>query len=224
MDDNKYKGYIKDYDGGTLMECVLRPKINYLNVPGMIKVQREAVYEKIQEISNSHIVHPGIEGVVAAGKNAASAGIVKSMDDIPGLKEAGWKATISDKDLKKQREQLRGILESVKTHDDSWPFLDPVDTDEVADYLDVIKEPIDLQTIDKRMNMGFYRTRDIFVADMRRMFDNCRAYNRPETEYYGCANNLEEFFKQQMQKLFSQMTSSNAAMQQQQPIAGSTAS
>jgi histone acetyltransferase len=77
--DEKYKGYIKDYDGGTLMECVIRPKIKYLEIPSMIKYQRQQVYEKAKEISNSHIIYNGIKG----GKNGKP--ITKSIMDIPGM-------------------------------------------------------------------------------------------------------------------------------------------
>lgn len=34
-------GYIKDYDGGTLMECVLHPKLPYGDLAGMLRTQKE---------------------------------------------------------------------------------------------------------------------------------------------------------------------------------------
>jgi len=40
----KWAGYIKDYDGGTLMECKIHPRVNYLRVPEIIKSQREVRY------------------------------------------------------------------------------------------------------------------------------------------------------------------------------------
>jgi len=57
---DKWKGYIKDYEGGTLMECCILPNIEYLQIPKMIHKQREAVYDKIKQISNSHIIRPGL--------------------------------------------------------------------------------------------------------------------------------------------------------------------
>ncbi len=38
---DRWVGYIKDYDGGTLMECVINPHVNYLDIPGLIARQRE---------------------------------------------------------------------------------------------------------------------------------------------------------------------------------------
>jgi histone acetyltransferase len=80
LEEKRYKGYIKDYDGGTLMECVLRTRINYLDVPGMIKLQRQAVYEKLKEVSNSHIIYPGIEAFKQGRKPM-------SIDEVPGLRK-----------------------------------------------------------------------------------------------------------------------------------------
>lgn len=34
--------YIKDYDGGTLMECRIDPKLPYIDLPAMIRLQRQA--------------------------------------------------------------------------------------------------------------------------------------------------------------------------------------
>ena len=34
MPRERWMGYIKDYDGGTLMECAMNRKLNYLKLPG----------------------------------------------------------------------------------------------------------------------------------------------------------------------------------------------
>lgn len=36
----KWAGFIKDYDGGTLMECRVHTTINYLQIPEMVRKQR----------------------------------------------------------------------------------------------------------------------------------------------------------------------------------------
>lgn len=47
----------------------------------------------------------------------------------------------------------------------------------------------------------YYVTKRLFIADMARIFSNCRVYNSPETEYFKCANKLELFFQNKMRKL-----------------------
>jgi histone acetyltransferase len=56
-----WAGYIKDYEGGTIMECALLPKINYLEIRDIIARQRGVVLAKIREVSKSHKVYPGIQ-------------------------------------------------------------------------------------------------------------------------------------------------------------------
>lgn len=40
MPPERWKGYIKDYDGGTLMECKIHPTIDYNSIGSIIKKQR----------------------------------------------------------------------------------------------------------------------------------------------------------------------------------------
>jgi histone acetyltransferase len=69
---------IKDYDGGTLMECIICPDIDYLHVPEMVAKQRKAIHDKIKEISNSHVKHRGLD--VFKNEN----GFI-NIENIPGI-------------------------------------------------------------------------------------------------------------------------------------------
>lgn len=61
MATDRWAGWIKDYDGGTLMECKINQHINYLDIPGTLAAQREAVYARIKQITNTHSVYPGLD-------------------------------------------------------------------------------------------------------------------------------------------------------------------
>ena len=52
---------------------------------------------------------------------------------------------------------------------------------------------MDLKTMSERLKSSYYCNKRLFIADMKRMFANCRAYNAPDTEYYNCANALEKY-------------------------------
>jgi len=187
----KWIGFIKDYDGGTLMECVIHPTIKYLKIPEMIQIQRKAIYDKIKEISFSHVVHKGLENF----KNAK--GIIQ-IEQIPGILQTGWRPhEQTDDEFNVVQQTLEEVLEKIKEHPSSWPFLIPVDRKEVPDYYEVIKDPIDLTLVEKRIKArNYYITKEIFLADLKRMCDNCRIYNREDTEYYKCANDIQnEFLK-----------------------------
>ena len=59
MPREKWFGYIKDYDGGTLMECYLSPKINYLKLTEMLAEQKKCIWMAINKIRPQK-VYPGL--------------------------------------------------------------------------------------------------------------------------------------------------------------------
>jgi len=197
LDRKAWLGFIKDYDGGTLMECVIHKRVNYMKVPDMVGMQRKAIFDKIKEISFSHIKHKGIDHFKTED------GIL-DISQIPGIKESGWKPPRLTKDeLIAMQQQCRQVLYAIREHSSSWPFHHPVNKDEVPDYHEIIKDPLDLEEMERRVNLGnYYITKDIFLADLKRICDNCRIYNREDTEYYKCANDIENEFINKRSKWF----------------------
>lgn len=192
-----YNGYIKDYEGATLMGCELNPRIIYTEFTAIIRKQKEIVKHLIEmkqkEISQCY---PGL--------NFFKEGIQKiPIDSIPGLKLTGWKPgqnhgtkrNIEETlDPEQLYQALRSVLNQVRNHNSAWPFLKPVDRAEVPDYYDHIKYPMDLKTMAERLKMRYYVHRKLFIADMSRIFSNCRHYNEPDTEYVKCTNALEKYY------------------------------
>ena len=56
-----YQGYIKDYEGATLMGCELNPKIVYTEFSAVVRRQKE-ILKKLIERKQAQIrkVHPGL--------------------------------------------------------------------------------------------------------------------------------------------------------------------
>jgi hypothetical protein len=113
-------------------------------------------------------------------------------------------ANLKDLDLA-DIENLRKLLGSMKTHKHSWPFLAPVDLKDVPDYYNVIKEPMDLKTMESKLNTGKYTNLAQFIGDMTKVFDNCRYYNDRKSPFYNCAEQLEAFFVQKIKTFRDQM-------------------
>jgi histone acetyltransferase len=67
----------------------------------------------------------------------------------------------------------------VKKHPSSWPFRDPVSLEDVPDYVLIVKEPIDLKTIEKKLSNSEYTNKQQFVEDILRVCKNSRLYNQP---------------------------------------------
>ncbi|XP_045453626.1 histone acetyltransferase KAT2A [Melitaea cinxia] len=192
-----YSGYIKDYEGATLMHCELNPRIVYTQFTAVIRRQKEIV-KKLIDMRQKEVrkIHPGL--------NCFKEGVRSiPVECIPGVREAGWRearAARAVSDPEPDPAALRAVLHAVKNHAAAWPFLKPVDKTEVPDYYDHIKYPMDLRTIGERLKARYYSSRRLFIADMARIFSNCRLYNSPDTDYYRCANTLEKYFQAKMKE------------------------
>ncbi|KAM6958873.1 histone acetyltransferase KAT2B [Aplochiton taeniatus] len=187
----KYVGYIKDYEGATLMGCELNPSIPYTEFSVIIKKQKEII-KKLIERKQAQIrkVYPGLSCFKEGVRQIP-------IESIPGIRETGWKPLGKGKELKDPDQlysTLKTILQHVKSHQNAWPFMEPVKKTEAPGYYQVIRFPMDLKTMSERLKSRYYTTRKLFMADMQRIFTNCREYNPPESEYYKCANLLEKFF------------------------------
>lgn len=167
------------------------PKIRYLDANKILLVQKAAIMRKIREISKSHIVRPGLQ----VFKNPE----VTQIDPltIPGLKEAGWTPAMDEIARRLKRSPhyavMQALLNEMQAHPSAWPFAEPVNKDEVADYYEVIKEPMDLFTMEQRLEADAYATLEQFLYDARLIFNNCRKYNNETTTYYKHATKLEKF-------------------------------
>ena len=80
--------------------------------------------------------------------------------------------------------KCREILESIKKLKSASIFLEPVDYDGLGlkDYLDVIKKPMDLGTIETKLDDGDYQSNEEFAEDMKLIWKNAMTYNVPDSE------------------------------------------
>ncbi|KAK3341462.1 Bromodomain-containing protein [Lasiosphaeria hispida] len=200
LDKSVWMGYIKDYEGGTIMQCSMLPRIRYLEMGRMLLKQKECVQAKIRAFSKSHIIHQ-------PPKQWQKTGAPTPIDplSIEAIRASGWSPDMDE--LARQPRhgpnynQLLHLLNDLQNHQSSWPFLTPVNKDDVADYYEVIKEPMDLGTMESKLEADQYATPEDFIRDARLIFDNCRKYNNESTPYAKCANKLEKFMWQQIKAI-----------------------
>lgn len=180
LEKSLWMGYIKDYEGGTIMQCTTIDKVKYLEASSIISAQRWAVFKKLCENTNSRTVYPGIKW--KPGQTSIDPA------EIPGLKEAGWipNATyLSHRPEPRQRSPLylfmKKLLSELQENTHSWPFVEPVAG--VADYYDVIKNPMDLRTLNENIDANKYNSVLEFKNDVDLIWINCRTYNEDGSTY-----------------------------------------
>lgn len=82
LDRNIWAGYIKDYEGGTIMQCTMVGKIDYLDKPNTFAQQQEAILAKIRKLSRSHVVYPGLPQFQQGSEEL----VTVDPKDVPGLR------------------------------------------------------------------------------------------------------------------------------------------
>jgi len=87
------------------------------------------------------------------------------------------------------------LLDDLSSHDDAWPFLDPVNTRQFPTYKKVIKTPIDLATIRTKLQQNNYKTKENFLQDVRLIFDNCETFNEDDSPVGKAGHSLRLFFE-----------------------------
>jgi histone acetyltransferase len=124
---------------------------------------------------------------------------------IPAIRASGWSPDMDEMARQPRHgpnyNQLLHLLNDMQNHPSAWPFLNPVNRDDVADYYEVIKEPMDLSTMEVKLESDNYITPDDFIRDAKKIFDNCRKYNNETTPYAKSANKLEKYMWQQIKAI-----------------------
>jgi bromodomain-containing factor 1 len=78
----------------------------------------------------------------------------------------------------------------------SYPFLAPVDAValNIPDYPKIIKNPMDLTTVDTKLKEQQYANADEFYADVKLIFKNCYKYNGADSPVSALGKQLEKVF------------------------------
>ncbi|XP_054939932.1 bromodomain testis-specific protein isoform X2 [Physeter macrocephalus] len=95
------------------------------------------------------------------------------------------------------------VLKALWKHSFSWPFQQPVDAVKLKlpDYYTIIKNPVDLNTIKKRLEHKYYVKASECIEDFNTMFSNCYLYNKPGDDIVLMAQALERLFRQKLSQM-----------------------
>lgn len=77
----------------------------------------------------------------------------------------------------------------------SWPFREPVNTDEDESYLKVITAPMDFQTMQSKCSCGNYQTVQEFLNDLKLVFGNAELYYEQGSQQLSCLEKTEQCVK-----------------------------
>jgi hypothetical protein len=102
-----------------------------------------------------------------------------------------------------QLAQCKAAMRELRKHKDAGAFLEPVDWKAlgIRDYPTIIKRPMDLGTVQKRLDSGQYNSVLDVAADIDLVWSNAMTYNQDESYIYNVAADLKSFSDRKMAPL-----------------------
>ncbi|KNE60056.1 hypothetical protein AMAG_05489 [Allomyces macrogynus ATCC 38327] len=82
---------------------------------------------------------------------------------------------------------LTKALNAIRALDVKRIFHEPVDSEEVSDYLSLVARPMDFRTMQRKIDLMLYDSVDAFKADLELTWTNCETFNPPDTIYHRAA-------------------------------------
>lgn len=98
------------------------------------------------------------------------------------------------------------VNNKLKSMAEAWPFLKPVNKKLVKDYYNVIKRPMDLDTISKKVSAHKYHSRHEFLKDVEQILENCTIYNGKESPFTKKAELLVKVCKETLDEYDDHLT------------------
>ncbi|AMD19934.1 HCL217Cp [Eremothecium sinecaudum] len=101
---------------------------------------------------------------------------------------------------KHQQKHAVTSIKAVKRLKDAKPFLQPVDPIKlnIPHYFTQIKRPMDISTIEKKLNVNAYEKPEQVTQDFNLMVENCSKFNGPTSSIAQMARNIQAAFEKHM--------------------------
>lgn len=98
---------------------------------------------------------------------------------------------------------LKTVMKACWRHNFAWPFHEPVNSIKLKlpDYHKIIRQPMDLGTIKKRLENCYYYSAQQCIKDFNIMFQNCYTYNKPGEDVVLMASTIEKIFREKLEDL-----------------------
>ncbi|PWA68016.1 bromodomain-containing protein [Artemisia annua] len=93
------------------------------------------------------------------------------------------------------------ILERLQKKDTHGVFSDPVDPNELPDYHEIIKQPMDFGTLRRKLDGGGYANLEELEADVYLICSNAMQYNSSDTVFFRQARSIQELAKRDFENL-----------------------
>ncbi|KAJ0170230.1 hypothetical protein K1T71_014158 [Dendrolimus kikuchii] len=156
------------------------------------------------EITNEDVPPPekrralqyvGGNGALQHDENEQIDGEDRDTENVPVVSRAKKEKNTAKKFVK-DMQFCKNLLCEMECHEHAWPFLLPVNTKQFPQYKKVIKCPMDLSTIKRKLQDSCYKCKEEFASDVRLIFSNCEVFNEDYSPVGRAGHNMRQFFEE----------------------------
>nr|XP_026483850.1 uncharacterized protein LOC113391920 isoform X14 [Vanessa tameamea] len=119
----------------------------------------------------------------------------RESENLPLLSRAKKEKNSAKKQIK-DMQFCKNLLCDMECHEHAWPFLVPVNTKQFPQYRKVIKCPMDLSTIKRKLHDSVYKCKEEFASDVRLIFSNCEVFNEDDSPVGRAGHYMRQFFEE----------------------------
>ena len=178
LNEHVYTGYIKDYDGATLMQCSLYTQVTYTRLTETLSLIKETIQVvRAHRFNQLKRCHPDAKFL----PNEISMPDLSAYNDLIHLDSFDPHQSNEPVDLNLLYITLKSVYQEIRAH----PFASHVHKrSSFQDHLTIQPIfPIDLDMIQERLKSKYYHNAYTFTADISRLLDIARqAYSKQKKE------------------------------------------
>lgn len=106
-------------------------------------------------------------------------------------------------DAERLTKQCLAIVKALQKNPNAYAFLEPVDWKglKLLQYPKMVKTPMDLATVEKKLTDGRYDTTDDFRRDIDQIWQNAHIFNQEGSEIHEVATLLSNVFAEKMKEI-----------------------
>ncbi|EIW73270.1 hypothetical protein TREMEDRAFT_24951 [Tremella mesenterica DSM 1558] len=116
------------------------------------------------------------------------------VEDLPLSSSKRRRISTEEKNVMQKIYKETNALTSAENELLNTYFVEPVNKNDFPDYFAIIKKPICMKQIKKKIDKDNSYGLEQFKIDMHQLWDNARTYNQEESWVYNSAEDMQEFF------------------------------
>ncbi|CAF1591731.1 unnamed protein product [Rotaria sp. Silwood1] len=194
LNEQVYTGYIKDYDGATLMQCSLYTQVTYTRLTETLSLIKESINViRTHRFNQIKQAHPDAKFL----PNDIHTTDLNNYDNLLNIDHNNINSSDETVDINLLYITLKSVYQEIRSHS----YASHVQKRTLfQDYLSIQPVfPIDLDTIHDRLKTKYYHNAYTFTADISRLLDIVgRAYSNQKKDIVNEIRIFDTFVRRKM--------------------------